>query len=155
MGNLLQLTNVFGCSIQTLGIMNETKMEDLKMTGLEIALPASLIFLSFLLKLFIDRSTTAPVLIKSLYELPVDMTFLAMSLIIAYTIGSKESPSEGLFYFIIYTIGAIIIVFLWRRSIKCFEENKTVVSGVLAVINYSLSLFGIYISIKLVMRILK
>jgi len=125
------------------------------MTALEIALPASLMVLAFLLKLFIDRSTTAPVLIKSLYELPVDMAFLAMSLIVAFTIGSKDNPSKGLLYFILYTVGAIFVVFLWRRSIKYFEENKNTISGFLAALNYSGTLLGAYISIKLVIGVIK
>jgi len=125
------------------------------MTALEIALPASLMVLAFLLKLLIDRSTTAPVLIKSLYELPVDMAFLGMSLIVAFTIGSKDNPSKGLFYFILYTMGAICVVFLWRRSIKYFEENKNTISGFLAALNYSGTLLGAYISIKLVIGVIK
>lgn len=125
------------------------------MTGLEIALPASLMILAFLLKLLIDRSTTAPVLVKSLYELPVDISFLAMSLIIAYTIGGKADTSRGLFFFIIYIIGAILVVLLWRRSIKCFEANRTIISAFLALINYSATLVGAYISIRLIIGVPK
>lgn len=123
------------------------------MSSLEIALPATLLVLAFLLKLMIDRSSTAPLLIQSLIELPVDIAFLAMSFLIAYTINAGEKVSEGLLLFLIYIVCSILIVFFWRRSSAMFDDDKLVVTGVLTSINYAASISGIYIAINLVMGI--
>jgi hypothetical protein len=40
---------------------------------IDIALPFVLILIAFLLKLFMDRNATLPLVIRSLFELPVDI----------------------------------------------------------------------------------
>lgn len=120
------------------------------MEFLEIALPVTLLFLAFLLKLLIDRATTAPVFIQSLFELPVDIAFLAMSFVIAFTINAGDKAAEGLFYFVVYVVCSIIIVFLWRRSTLLFESNSYFWAGSLASINYAISVVGIYLAIGMV-----
>jgi hypothetical protein len=51
---------------------------------LDVFLPIALVVIAFLLKLFMDRSVNAPLAVKSLYELPVDMLFLTLSFIVAF-----------------------------------------------------------------------
>ncbi|MDW0358388.1 hypothetical protein Q8G38_03570 [Halomonas venusta] len=120
------------------------------MNSLEISLPVVLLVLAFLLKLLIDRASTAPVFIQSLMELPVDIAFLAMSFVIAYTINAGNKAGEGLLYFLIYIVCSIVIVFFWRRSNSCFEKDSYVMVGVLTSINYLASIAGVYMAINLV-----
>ena len=93
------------------------------MNQLEIILPIALLALEFVLKLFIDRSATLPVLIRSVLELPVDISFLATSLIVAFTILSPSNSEEGLVRFVIYLIGTVLVIFGWRRSVAFFEQD--------------------------------
>lgn len=123
------------------------------MDSLEIALPSTLLVLAFLLKLLIDRASTAPVFIQSLLELPVDIAFLAMSFVIAYTINAGDKADEGLLYFLIYIVASIIIVFFWRRSNSLFESDNFILTGMLTSINYLVSVSGIYIAVNLVKEI--
>lgn len=120
------------------------------MDTLEIIMPAIVLGLSFALKLFIDRSTTLPDTIESVLELPGDITFLASSLIVGFTISSNGNAKEGLAWFSFYIFSAIFIVFLWRRSIKYFTNNSHVVAFCLAAINYLLAITALVNSIKLI-----
>jgi len=121
------------------------------LSNLEIIMPAFVLGLSFMLKLFIDRSTTAPQAIESTLELPVDVTVLAMSLIVGFTISPTGNPREGMAWFAFYMFSAVFIVFLWRRSIKCFDAGSIKTLLFLAGTNYLMALSALVNSIRLVM----
>jgi len=121
------------------------------MNQLGIILPIVLLVLEFMLKLFIDRSTTLPVLIRSVLELPVDISFLATSFVVAFTILSPSNSEEGLVRFVIYLIGTVLVIFGWRRSVACFEQDRRWWSGGLAVASFALSATGLTLSIGLLM----
>ena len=106
--------------------------------------------LSFMLKLFIDRSTTAPDAIVSTLELPVDITFLSISLIVGYTIAPSGDSKAGLAWFAFYMFAAIFIVFLWRRSIKCFDAGSKKAVIFLAGAHYFLAITALVNSITLI-----
>lgn len=120
------------------------------MIPLDISLPVVLLALAFLLKLLIDRASTAPVFIQSLMELPVDIAFLAMSFVIAYTIKAGDKFGDGLLLFLIYIITTIIIVFFWRRSNLYFESDNYFLVGCLSSVNYIASISGVYIALNLI-----
>ena len=120
------------------------------MIPLEIIMPIIVLGLAFLLKLLIDRSASIPDAISSTLELPVDITFLAMSLIVGFTIAPLGQAKEGMAWFALYVFGAILIVFIWRRSIKSFESNSHKTAFFLGVVNYLISITAIVHSIKLV-----
>jgi len=120
------------------------------MEGLEIGLPLALLVLAFLLKLLIDRASTAPIFISSLLELPVDISFLAMSFIVAFAIRAGAEAGQGLLIFIGYVVASIVLVFLWRRSNLFFEQNKFGWCATLSGINYVVSCIGVYVAIQLV-----
>jgi hypothetical protein len=113
-------------------------------------MPVVVLGLSFMLKLFIDRSTTAPDAIVSTLELPVDITFLSISLIVGFTIAPSGDAKAGLAWFAFYMFAAIFIVFLWRRSIKSFDAGgrKTVI--LLAGANYFLAISALVNSVSLI-----
>ena len=123
------------------------------MNSLEIWLPVVLLVLAFLLKLLIDRASTAPIFIQSLMELPVDIAFLAMSFVIAFTINAGGRAGEGLLYFLTYIICSIVLVFFWRRSNSCFERDNYLMVGVLTSLNYFASITGVYMAINLVTEV--
>ncbi len=120
------------------------------MTLLEVIMPVLVLGLSFMLKLFIDRSTTAPDAIVSTLELPVDIIFLSISLIVGFIIAPSGDAKSGLAWFAFYIFAAIFIVFLWRRSIKSFDSGsqKTVIC--LAGVNYFLAITALVNSIRLI-----
>ena len=115
---------------------------------IDIILPIALLFLTYTLRLFIDRSVDGFEFLKSLCEFTVDIVFLSLSFIIAYTVTHKEHQAEGLLYFIIYLILAVIVVFIRRRSIKLLEiRNWCWV--LLFVLNIAISVTAIFGSISL------
>lgn len=118
------------------------------MNYLEIILPLTLLILSFVYKLFIDQSIDIPIAIKSLCELPVDMIFLSISFLLAFTISDNENRDEGLVYWVIFIIIASVVVFLWRRSVKSYDngKNKTFLS--LLAINLLITILCLITSIN-------
>ena len=110
------------------------------MEHLEIILPITLLVLAFGLKLAIDRSVEVPTIIQALCELPVDMIFLSISFLIAFTISKPTDPSEGLFFTIAFIVIAILVVIIWRKSLKLFEI-KNGFWVLLLCLNLTLSIF--------------
>ena len=119
------------------------------MESLQITLPVVLLLMAFLLKLLIDRAATIPIFINSIFELPVDIAFLATSFIIAYTINPKSKTENGLCLFIVYTIVSIIVVFVWRRATLLFDQEHEKWAWFLSSINYVACITGIVVAIKL------
>ncbi len=118
--------------------------------NLNFFLPIALIVIAFLLKLFMDRSVNAPLAIKSLYELPVDILFLSLSFIVAFTITSSTNLNKGLTHLFLFFIIILISVVGWRRSIKLFEDGKKKGSATLFVINFTVSSYCLLVAIKLI-----
>ena len=115
-------------------------------------LPIILLILSFLLKLFIDRTVSLPSFISALLELPVDIMFLGLSFIAAFTITYKEKAGIGLLLFLTYLIIAILIIFCWRRAIKAFEASKLSISSLLGILNFLISIPALIFSIILIIK---
>jgi hypothetical protein len=115
----------------------------------QVALPAALLGMSFLLKLFVDRTTGVPELVQALLELPVSVIFLATSFIAAFIIANPSCLPKGLVYFPIFVCVAILAVFLWRRSIRLFDEDRFVWSTFLAVLNYTICGYALILSVNL------
>jgi hypothetical protein len=126
--------------------------EIVTLSNLEIIMPIAVLVLSFLSKLFIDRSTTMPQTIESILEFPVDITFLAISLIVGFTISPTGNPRDGMAWFALYMIFAILIVFLWRRSVKCFDNGWSWWLLFCAIINYPLAIYALINAIQLVSK---
>ena len=118
---------------------------------LGVVMPIVLLVFAFLLKLLIDRSATVPNVVRSVFELPVDVAFLAMTFVVAFTLGAPEHSTVGLFFFMLYIVGSILVVLLWRRSERCYEQNHRWRAGVIAACNYLLCTFGTVLAIRLVL----
>ncbi len=120
------------------------------MEHLEIVLPITILLLAFILKLAIDRNVEVPNLIQAICELPVDMIFLSISFLIAFTISKPNDPSEGLFYTISFIVCAVIVVILWRKSIKLFEIKKHLWVYLLC-INMLISVLALFQSVNILL----
>lgn len=121
------------------------------MDHLDIVLPIILLFLAFILKLSIDRSIEVPNLIQAICELPVDMEFLSISFLIAFTIGKDTDTGKGLFFCFVYICIAVIVVILWRKCLKLFEKgNKLWI--LLLCINIAFSSFSLFQSMNVLLK---
>lgn len=100
----------------------------------------------------IDRSVEAPVAIKAICELPVDMIFLSISFLIAFIISNDENRNDGLLYWIVYLIISIGVVFVWRRSIKVYETGQNKSWLALIFVNLFITITCLIISINLLMK---
>ena len=117
---------------------------------LNVILPIFLVILAFILKLFMDRSATWPLFIKSLYEVPVDVVFLALSFTTAFTIADVSNINKGICYFFISLIFSLIVVVLWRRATKLFEADSIIFSGLIFIVNGTMSSYILYKAINLI-----
>jgi hypothetical protein len=111
-----------------------------------VLLPCGLVAISFFMKLFIDRSTSAPLWAASLYELPVDVLFLSISFFVAGCI-TKKSIDPGLIYIFTAIAVGFLSTFLWRRSMSLFDRNHVAWSIVLSTVNAGISAFALYESV--------
>ncbi|WP_420553277.1 hypothetical protein [Tenacibaculum aiptasiae] len=121
------------------------------MEHLDIILPLVLLVLAFFLKLSIDRTIKAPNVIQAICELPVDMIFLSLSFLIAFTISNTSGTSKGLFFTLGFIVIAIIIVIIWRKSIKLYDsKNKLWV--LLLCLNLLISTFSLLHSMDILLE---
>ena len=88
-------------------------------------MPIILLLLAFVLKQVIDRSSSLSDLIDGLLEFPVEIIFLATSLIVGYIISPLGNDRKGIVWFILYIIASVFIIILWRRAKKCFDAKAT------------------------------
>ena len=120
------------------------------MTNVEIIMPALLLIMSYLLKIFVDRSASLPDALSAFLELPVDVTFLATSLIVGFSLVKPENSNLGFVWFFGYLIGAFIVVILWRRSTKLFQSENYYSAIPLVMVNYAIVGWALINAIELV-----
>lgn len=129
--------------------------------NVEIILPITLVILRFILKLYIDKSGKVLLMIKSLYELPVDIIFLALSFVAVFTISSEENAREGVLYCFVFIVLILISNILWRNSITRLETkgnegnkgNKNIIfSAFIFIINACGASFCLVYSFSLFLR---
>jgi drug/metabolite transporter (DMT)-like permease len=119
------------------------------MPWIEIVLPGSLLLAKFALKLFVDRSATFPDVISALLALPVDIVFLAASLLAGHAIADDDNPKTALGLFVGCIVAAIFIVVFWRRSDDLFSKDKYITTVLFAALNYCISVFLLYVAVNL------
>jgi len=115
----------------------------------EIALPGILLLAKFALKLFVDRSATLPDIVAALLSLPVDIVFLAASLLAGYAITVHDNPKAALFWFVLCLVIAIFNVVFWRRSDDYFARDQYFVTVSFASLNYCLSVGALVFALDL------
>jgi hypothetical protein len=110
------------------------------MSWLEIALPGSLLFLKFLMKLFVDRNANFSDLMSAICNLPTDIVFMGASLLAGAMIASKVDIKTGLVLILGQFCTALVISFLARRSDKLFSADFYIRSAFLIILNLAVSL---------------
>ncbi|MFN6792713.1 hypothetical protein [Bacillus sp. TD11] len=107
----------------------------------EFILPLVLLGLSFSLKLYINREVNNPTLLSAIAELPVDVMFVSVAFTISYQVqlsnyviktinsGTKEILSKmdlynGYVLFATYILLTVLVIALWRISIKSLDNTK-------------------------------
>lgn len=120
------------------------------MKPIEIIMPIILIGFAFLVKLLIDRTVTIPDAISSILDLPADIVFFSLSVIVSFTITKPENRDQGLMYFAGYIALSLLVIFLWRRSLSTFTAGKRLIPTIAGVANYAISLSMALHAIKLV-----
>lgn len=123
------------------------------MTYLDIILPIILIGITYCLKLFIDQVVSSTAAIKSVCELPIDIIFLSISLLIAIIISNSDSRNDGLVYMLVNIIIAILTVFLSKRSAANFILGVNNHWKYLLSINVFISVMSLCISISMLQHI--
>jgi hypothetical protein len=119
------------------------------MDYLDFVFPLLLIGLTYLLKLFVDQVVDVPAAIRSFCELPIDIIFLSISLLIAIVVSKASNRDDGLVYMIGNLIVAIVIVFLAKRSAANFTLGVNNWWRLYLTINIFLSIFSLCISISM------
>lgn len=109
------------------------------MSNLDIIMPSLVVAFAFIIKMFVDRTTTLPQAIEGLLELPADIAFFSISLVVGFIISKQSNFSIGIFWFVLYIVFSIVIVVLWRRSINQFDKKNHKTFILLALINYLLA----------------
>lgn len=95
------------------------------MKPIEIVMPLILMAFAFLLKLMIDRSVTVPDVIASILDLPADIAFFGLSVVVSFAIAKPENRDIGLMLFASFVAITLITIFLWRRSISTFNAGES------------------------------
>lgn len=106
------------------------------MKHLDLWLPAIILFLAFSLKFCINRSLKIPDLVKAIYELPVDIVFLAISFLAAHAISLTTSKADALILCIGLIAFSIVNILLWTISTNLFYKKYTKWSIALTSLNY-------------------
>jgi len=119
------------------------------MSSLEIILPILLIFITYILKLFIDQVVDLPAAIKSVCELPIDIVFLSISLLIAIVISNASNRNVGLVCMLANFIAAVLIIFLSKRSASNFISGTNNQWRIFLSLNMFISIMSLCISISM------
>ena len=120
------------------------------MAWIEIALPGTLLLTKFLLKLFVDRSATLPDIVSAILALPVDIVFLAASLLAAYAITTAAGSKTGLILFTVCICLSLVVVVLWRRSEDQFTRDHRWRTALLGFTNIAMSFSALVYSLNLI-----
>lgn len=120
------------------------------MKVIELVMPLILIGLAFFLKLFIDRTVTVPDTISSILDLPADIAFFSLSVIVSFTIAKADNRDSGLMYFAGFIMLSLVVIFLWRRSLSAFSAGKRMIPAITGITNYVITLLMAVYAVNLV-----
>jgi hypothetical protein len=116
---------------------------------LEIALPGILLLTKALQKLVVGRALTLPDLIMAVLALPVDIVFLAASLLAGVAISAPGSGREGISIFALSLAISLLVVTFWRQSEKFFVQDQRWGTAILGLVNIFLSSAVLVFSLSL------
>jgi hypothetical protein len=114
---------------------------------LDIILPILLLVLIFILKAFVNRTTSLTQLVEAIFELPSDIVFLSLSFISASMIAKNQLDIMALILIVGLIIEVISIV-LWRCCIKQAEKSQIFISVLIAILNYVIGILSLSYSVS-------
>jgi len=116
------------------GNLNIIMMNEYKIFG-----RIAVLVLAYLMKLTVDRKVDKVMLIKSLLEFPVNLFFVGLSFLVAFSIiEGGGSQVKEVYILLIYLIITPISILTWRRSEDEFEKENLINCGLLFVLNFSI-----------------
>jgi hypothetical protein len=117
-----------------------------------LILPVSILLVSFVIKLSVDRSVKLPHLVAAAFELPVDIMIISITVISTVVISQRESKAS-LIYLFIYLVVTIICAIAWRKSIDCLDSgtiNGNRYAFTISSVSYFFSISCLLVSFSLV-----
>ena len=114
----------------------------------QITLPGLALLISLAAKLFIGRPIDGLQLLKASLELPVDLSVLALSFAIAYTLLPETASNTGLAYALADTLAVLVTAALWQKALPWLTARGTT----WAVMSSTLFAYGVS-SVALVLSI--
>lgn len=103
-------------------------------------MPLILLAFAFILKLIIDRQCTLPDAIAAILDLPTDIAFFSLSVIVGVVIVEPGNKANGIMWFAIFIVLTVITVLLWRRSVRAFNAGHRLISIMATFFNYAITL---------------
>jgi len=91
---------------------------------IKYGMPILLLIFSFGAKAIIDKEAKREDGIKSLLEVPIELTILSTSLLIAFSAYDTTHMSRNLFMVVLFIITSGGNVFLWSRAIKAYNNKE-------------------------------
>ena len=119
-----------------------------------LLLPIFIVCIKILIKLFLDSTPDTPKVLRTIFETPTEVSFLALSFvaghaILLHTIEQSTLWLTGLLFMVAFS------VVLWKRTVKCFERGWEVISFLLLATNVASSfLVLIAVVFKFILQIL-
>jgi hypothetical protein len=125
------------------------QVETLLGTNPNWVLPALILSLKFFAKWLIGERPSIIRFWQSLLQLPVDIGFLAISLLVALIVAPKGSAFMPFVVFLIYVILVLISVAFWKLSPEDVSRRSVVVAAVVLMFNVTLTGTMLAFSIRL------
>lgn len=114
------------------------------------ALPLGIVVMSFFLKIFVNRETSAPNIVVGILEIPVDIAFVSMSLTVAYSISNRGNGISATSWLCACFLISILAVIVWRWCLNLFD-NRSIFGWIfLAILNYVGTAFFGFATIKMI-----
>lgn len=119
-----------------------------------VILPICILFVSFIIKLSVERSVKLPHFVAAAFELPVDVMIISIT-VVSTVIIANPAKKESIAFLFAYLIISIVCAICWRKSVECLDAgtgagNKEafLISG----ISYFLAALCLFLSISLIAR---
>lgn len=110
-----------------------------------------LLIICFVLKTYLNRTPRLLNLIYSLIDFPINIIFLGISFVVAYTITAEGNDIySGLVIIVIYILAMLFVVIFSRIAESSLDEHKIKTTIFFSFISYIICITGLIIGIKLV-----
>jgi hypothetical protein len=138
------------CWLHKIALASSRKGDEM---SAEYLLPGSVLLLKLAFKLFVDQTPKLVDTFKALIAFPIDMTFLAFSFGSASLVQAQigKAGSSDVKMIISLAVFGVLFAFVTtkiaRWSDSALDQNKLIVSGLLALVGYFFAVFVVYWSL--------